>query len=305
MKLLKQLYEIHSPSGKEKRLRTFIETYVARNIPGARFTVDGTGNLFITKGRAESYPCLVAHLDQVQRLHSKDFRAVETRDIIFGYSPSKRRQEGLGADDKNGIWIALQCLARYDVLKVAFFVGEEAGCVGSRAADLAFFADCRFVIEPDRRGHADLITQIAWQSLCSEEFIADICPERFGYKPEEGMMTDIEMLRDNGLVLSCINLSCGYYEPHTDHEFTVKADLFNCLCFVQYIIEHCTKTYPHEPENCFGDYRHDNFDLYMDMIAEVATAHPDYTASDAWEVYCMNFPELTHEEFEVLYNEFI
>jgi hypothetical protein len=36
--------------------------------------------------------------------------------------------EGLGADDKNGIWIALQCLKKYDTVKVAFFVSEEVGC---------------------------------------------------------------------------------------------------------------------------------------------------------------------------------
>ena len=42
-------------------------------------------------------------------------------------------------------------------MKVAFFVSEEIGCVGSRNADMGFFEDARFVIEPDRRGYEDLI----------------------------------------------------------------------------------------------------------------------------------------------------
>lgn len=83
MELLKRLYGIHSPSGKEKRMRNFINAYITENVPGARIMVDNTGNLFITKGEAETYPCLAAHLDQVQRYRSQDFRAVETHDIIF------------------------------------------------------------------------------------------------------------------------------------------------------------------------------------------------------------------------------
>ncbi|MDR2810447.1 MAG: hypothetical protein LBB84_07830 [Tannerellaceae bacterium] len=287
MKLLKQLYEIHSPSGKEKRMQVFIKNYLSANIPEACVTIDKTGNLYITKGDAENYPCVVAHLDQVQKRHSKDFRAVETPDIIFGYSPSKRRMEGLGADDKNGIWIALQCLKQYDTVKVAFFTGEEVGCIGSAAADLSFFADCRFVIEPDRRGYDDLITHIYWEDLCSEEFLEDIPAKEYGYKPEEGLMTDILILRENGLGISCVNLSCGYYEPHTDNEFTVKSDLMNCLHFVEHIIECCTKVYTH-PSELYSDefVRWDSGGKYFqeEMIFDMMTAHPDYTTLDAWEV---------------------
>lgn len=58
-------------------------------------------------------------------------------------------------------------------------------------------------------------------------------------------MTDILVLKGNGLEISCINLSCGYYEPHTDNEFTVKADLMNCLRLIEHILETCTDVYPH------------------------------------------------------------
>ena len=62
------------------------------------------------------------------------------------------------------------------------------------------------------------------------------------------MMTDVQELKERGLQVSCINLSCGYYEPHTDHEFTIKKDLMNCLSLVEHIIENCTDTYPHQAE---------------------------------------------------------
>ena len=77
MELLKKLYKVYSPSGKERAMIKFIWNYT-RRIPGTKIETDITGNLYITKGEAESYPCIVAHLDQVQRLHSKDFMAVET-----------------------------------------------------------------------------------------------------------------------------------------------------------------------------------------------------------------------------------
>ena len=229
MNLLKKLYEIHSPSGSEKTMKKFIKGYVKKHIPGVTFRSDHVGNLYMIRGNSETYPCIVAHLDQVQREHSKDFKAIETEEIIFGYSPKNRRREGIGADDKNGIWIALKCLEKYECIKVAFFVSEEIGCVGSRNADLGFFEDTRFVIEADRREYEDLITDISFTSLCSNDFLRDIGFERFGYKEKPGMMTDVLELKERGLGVSCINLSCGYYEPHSDEEFTVKKDLLNCL----------------------------------------------------------------------------
>lgn len=304
MELLKKLYEIHALSGKEKYIRNFIKSYIFENITNVKITGDKIGNLYITKGQAETYPCIVAHLDQVQRLHSKDFRAIETEDIIFGYSPSNRRQEGLGADDKNGIWVALQCLMKYEALKIAFFVGEEVGCVGSSAADLNFFSNCRFVIQPDRRGYSDVITQISWESLCSEQFLSEIQPEQFGYKPTDGLMTDIEALRENGLEISCINLSCGYYEPHTDREFTIKNDLKNCLEYVQFIIEYCTEIYHHEAETFPGNYLGDGDDMEQ-MLFDIMMTNPDYTANDAWDVYQTNFPGFEREEFIMMYHEYM
>ncbi len=106
-----------------------------------------------------------------------------------------RRQEGLGADDKNGIWVALKSLERYDILKVALFVSEEVGCIGSGEADLSFFDDCRFVIGVDRKGRNDLVTEINWMSLCSDEFLRDIDAERFGYRQASGLITDVGALK--------------------------------------------------------------------------------------------------------------
>lgn len=270
MELLKQMYGIFSPSGGEKTLKRFIKRWVKDNVPDAIIRTDNNdGNIYIVRGEAETYPCVVAHLDQVQTIHSVDFIAVETDDIIFGYSPKNRRREGLGADDKNGLWIALKCLEEFDVIKVAFFVGEEIGCVGSRRSDIKWFQDCRFIIEPDRRGAHDLVTDISG-IICSDEFELAIPYQRYGYKPTTGFMTDVDELSSLGVGISCINLSCGYYEPHTDDEFTVKSDLLNCLNIVRDIIIECVDVYPNEYKSYYSSsaynthYYGSKYDGYYD-----------------------------------------
>ena len=195
MELLKTLYSIYSPSTGEKKKRRFIKRWIYNNIPEAEVTTDAKGN-------SNSFPCIVSHLDQVQKTHSKDFVCIESEDVIFGYSSKNHRQEGLGADDKNGIWIALNALLKYPVMKAAFFVEEESGCRGSAQADLEFFTNCRFVIQCDRRGNNDLITSISFTELCSKEFIEATGYENFGYKPEDGMMTDVLELKERGIEVS-------------------------------------------------------------------------------------------------------
>ena len=269
--LLKSLYKVFSPSMNEKKMRRFIKRHVNNNISGVTIVQDVAGNLLITKGDSDSYPCICAHMDQVQHLHPKDFTCVENDDVIFGYSPKERKQCGLGADDKNGLFIALECLASYDVIKCAFFVGEEIGCKGSGAVDISFFDDCRYCIQIDRRGNSDMVTNI-YSEMCSEEFIRDVDCFSHGYEISDGLMTDVAELRERGVEVSCINLSCGYYEPHTDCEFTSKSDLQKCYDFVCHIIENCTKKYECEYfrrscYNFFGHSQESNNSQYMqDLI---------------------------------------
>jgi len=249
--LLFQLYRIHSRSGSEKKMRRYLRK-VAAECGAEEIVTDAYGNLLITKGQSKTYPCLAAHMDQVQDAHSKDFTVVEIGGDVIGYSPKMHEQQGLGADDKNGIFICLELLRKFDVMKVAFFVGEEIGCKGSGEVDLEFFKDCRFIVQPDRKGSSDLITAMFCGSVCSEDFINAIGYEAYGYKKDHGTVTDVGELVDRGVGISCLNLSCGYYEAHSDQEITVLSELENCLNFVEHIVETCTDVYPFE--GGYGDW---------------------------------------------------
>lgn len=248
--LLKSLYEIHSPSGHEKKMRKFVKRIATQR---GGVVVQDNGNLYVTKGEADTYPCICAHLDQVQDDHSKDFTVYKQDDVIFAYSAKSKAQHGLGADDKNGIWIALELLGELDVLKCAFFVGEEVGCVGSSKANMEFFKDVRYCIQPDRKNGHDLITDISGK-ICSDDFLAAIGYEAYGYKPTYGMLTDVKTLCSKGVGVSCINISCGYYNPHTDEECTSWSELCDALDFAHHICTTLMDVYPHKYVSTWSGY---------------------------------------------------
>jgi hypothetical protein len=168
-----------------------------------------------------------------------------------------------------------------------------------------FFNDCRFVIQPDRRGYQDIINKIGWTSLCSPEFLQAAGYKRFGYRETHGMMTDVQELKERGLQVSCINLSCGYYEPHTDHEFTIKKDLMSCLSLVEHIIENCTDTYPHQTEILDGRWRsYDEFDEAVDEIFALLDQGELWSIEDLYYMYHSVFPKLDMEDYRRIYTEY-
>ena len=208
LQLLSQLYAIHSPTGGEWPLICFIREYVATHIPEAKVRIDRMGNLYIIKGAAgDGYPTLVCHLDQVQALHSPDFEVrrgnagsqgcsmfngqCSMSDMLYGWSEQNQRQEGLGADDKNGIWICLRCLEDCPQLKVFMSVGEEKGCIGTNRCDLSFFADSLFVLEPDCKGGEEIHTNLRGIPCASSDFEQALEAEANGMTITDGKTSDI------------------------------------------------------------------------------------------------------------------
>lgn len=245
MELLKQLYKVHSPSGKEGAMRNFIIAWAKKH--GLRPETDKVGNLYITKGTAKNYPCVVAHMDEVHATRPNKFKVVLYKgNYLLGGDAETLRPCGIGADDKNGIWCALKCLEKFDVAKAAFFVKEEVGCVGSKNADMTFFTDCRFVLQADRKGSSDFINIAGGTTLCDSNFIEKMGLKKHGYKVTTGMMTDVMTLKENGLAVACANVSCGYYNPHTADEYTSFVELENCLAFIEDAFTNIVEVCPHK-----------------------------------------------------------
>ena len=92
--------------------------------------------------------------------------------------------------------------------------------------------------------------------------------EEYGYKECSGLLTDVFTLKENGLGVSCCNISCGYYKAHTDSEITVVSEFQNCFDFVCHIITNCVDVYPHEyvaPKYSYkNDYYYGGYGRYND-----------------------------------------
>ena len=234
MELLKQLYAIPSKSGMEARIKSFILDYLKEL--DLLVETDDFGNLFITKGVADIYPCVTAHLDEV---HSVEHRTiVEDGDILYAVDEQGGRV-GLGADDKNGVWIILNLLRELPVLKVALFieeerVGEVAGCRGSKACSLDRFDNVAYVLAVDRKGDSEVvIVGKGGIQLCDEDFAHKSIMAKYGYSCVEGGRTDVVALKERGLKPPCCNISCGYYNAHKDEEYTDFAHLQKAYNFVR------------------------------------------------------------------------
>ena len=313
MELLKSLYKIDSKSGQEQEMYDFISSYVSKNFPEAIIENDAKGNLYVTKGAGPLYKGVVSHIDEV---HSpvKEKLIMETPKIIFGWNDTS--QQGIGADDKNGIWICFQALHNFDNIKCAFFVEEETGCQGSSKCDLSFFDDCMYVLQCDRKGNSDFIWKASGTELCSEEFISDIDIKEFGYSKAEGMLTDVKTLKTQGLKVCCCNISCGYYNPHKNTEYTVKEDLEKCWKLVKHILTDLNKTYLHEYKpytpvvtapiysSVKTDHKKVLDDLAFDIIEYVANTEIPLKY-DFWFMYSSNYLTVEYFEFAQLWNELV
>ena len=243
------------------QFRTF--AYIIRQLKnmecdGVTFYV-ADGNIYATKGNADTYACVVSHMDTVHAI-SSDLTVVRIGDNLTGFNKHTMKQTGIGGDDKVGIFVCLEVLRNFDDIKVAFFRDEEVGCVGSYDADMGFFNDCRYVLQCDRRGNSDFITEASGVSLSSKKFQRDIAQiiAAYGYSTTSGMMTDVMALKENGLRCSCANISCGYYSPHTSYEYVSVSDVDNCLEMVMDIISTLSsKVYKHTFERSYS-----RFDTY-------------------------------------------
>jgi len=244
--MLSKLYGIHAMTGREWPVIAFIREYVEDHIPDAVLKMDKLGNLYITKGECgKGYPTLACHMDQVQTVHSEDFEVRQEGDMLYGWSEQNQQREGLGADDKNGIYIALRCLETSPCLKVFMAVGEEKGCIGSNRADMSFFEDSLYVLEPDCKGGKEIHTVLRGIPCASKEFEEALQPEVNSYEITDGKTSDILALTLNNIGVSCANIPAGYYQPHKDDEYTVVSELIHAKEYIQSLIDNLTKRYPH------------------------------------------------------------
>ena len=191
------------------------------------------GNIYCTKGLAEYYPTVVAHYDTAQGYH-KGLQIFKTDDWMFGFDNATGEQCGLGLDDAVGICFAIQMLKMMPACKVFLPCGEERGLVGTNRCDMSFFDNSLVVTQLDRRSYTtDFIKFTNGVQVWNPDHLDLIKPlmKKYGYKTSDGTATDVGGLRRRGLKVSSHNLSCGYFNEHSNSEVASISLMINAFSF--------------------------------------------------------------------------
>ena len=235
--LLIETLSVQTSSGKEEKMIAYIQDFVKKYVPQATVVVKDN-NVYVTKGVADYYPCIVSHTDTVHDMY-EDFGVYDRDGVLFAFSNDVEQQVGIGGDDKVGVWIGLQSLLEKDAIKCAFFHSEEIGCVGSSAADMDFFKDVGYCFQSDRRGNKDFVNKIYGVQLFGEDFSTKISStlHKHGYMETSGALTDVYQLKLNGLDVCVANMSSGYYSPHSEKEVVDVEDAINCYDMISSLVD--------------------------------------------------------------------
>lgn len=149
---------------------------------------------------------LVAHMDTV---HIKEPTNIFYDDVYkVMWSP-----EGIGGDDRCGVYLIMRLLEDGYRPHVLFLEDEELGCVGAeKCVEVLRKPKVKFIIEVDRRGKDDCV----FYDCFNTDFMEYI--QKFGFKEAEGTYSDICVLSKVWDIAS-VNLSVGYYNEHTKYEY--------------------------------------------------------------------------------------
>ena len=229
---LKEVLSIPTHSRNEYLMIEYLEKVLTEK--GYSYKKDNIGNIYVEKGETEFFPCFVAHTDTVHSINH-NLKVVQLKEgdktILTGVDSETLEPSGIGGDDKCGVFLALEMLDTLDNVKVAFFVSEEIGCVGSRQADPEFFKNVGYAIQYDSPEGDSMSMSLMGDNL----FIKD---SDFGTKVsplilEHGITnwarhpyTDVWQIMEK-FNISCLNLAAGYHRYHTDNEYVVVEEVQN------------------------------------------------------------------------------
>jgi len=181
----------------------------------------------------DDVPLLCAHMDNVW--HETNNTRLQHAKITDGVL---KGTTNIWADDKCGVAIALWLWYKNPTkVNILLTRQEETGWIWvnrfiEKHSDL--LAKCKFTIIADRRWAHDIIGENNW--YCTKEF-QDALVEviwKFGYAPTTWVFSDADALCE---VMNSVNLSCGYYDAHTERESVNISQFENCALAVNAIIE--------------------------------------------------------------------
>ena len=164
---------------------------------------------------------LVAHMDTVFKKPPSEIFFDERHNVVW--SP-----QGLGADDRAGVFAIVQIIRGGQKPHVIFTTDEEYGALGAMKLSKLDcpFTNLKYIIQLDRRGSDDCV----FYECDNEEFVEYI--ESFGFTWNYGSFTDISELCPPWQIAG-VNLSVGYRDEHSATEVLFVGQLLSTISKVK------------------------------------------------------------------------
>lgn len=158
---------------------------------------------------------LAAHMDTVHKEKCTIICTSQNGDCIM--SP-----QGIGGDDRCGIFMVLETIKELHC-SVIFTEDEEIGCIGANKfckSGIEPSVPLNYIIEFDRKNDNDAV----FYDCDNPEFEEFITDKTIGFKTAYGSCSDISYIAPH-LGIAAVNLSCGYYNQHTQHEYVIMSEM--------------------------------------------------------------------------------
>ena len=224
------------------------------------------GDGFLYARGTNSNVLLTAHMDTV---HEKNGRVCKD---IYEYKKNGKTilssPQGIGGDDRCGIYTILKILADTDFRpSILFCEDEEIGGVGSskfcKTEYVKELEGLNYMIEIDRANKNDCVFYDD-DNKEFQRYIEDVSETELSY----GSFSDICNLSE-ATEVSSVNLSCGYYNAHTTSEYVVFEELELCIERIKTLLEvnqaddkkfkyEVERWYSYNNNNYYGYYGYNN-----------------------------------------------
>ena len=191
----------------------------------------------------KKYKTVFATKDYILAIGSDPVALVAHLDTVFSHPPTEIfydrvknvmwSPDGLGADDRAGVYSILQILKTDLRPTVIFTTDEEYGGIGADVLSQTFpecpIPDLKYIIELDRRGGNDCVFYDC-DSPQFEEYV-----ENYGFTYAYGSFSDISIICPDWGVAG-VNLSIGYQNEHSVSETLNLTHMFNTIKRVKQMI---------------------------------------------------------------------
>ena len=207
---------------------------------------------------------LVAHLDTVFKNPPDNIFYDRVKNVMW--SP-----EGLGADDRAGVYAIVQILKSGLRPTIIFTTDEELGCIGADALvkdNPQAVTSLKYIIQLDRRGANDCV----FYDCHNSDFDAYV--ESFGFVTNFGSFSDISSICPRWGVAG-VNLSIGYYNEHSVSEVLCVGQMFDTIQKVKKMLE-CAENAP--------SFEYIEGFSYSKWFKKYVTTHPEEDDDDfGWD----------------------